>query len=93
MPLSTDRLTGLFGLDGKTAVVTGGSRGIGRMIAGGLLDAGCRVIISARKAEQVTSAAAELAARGPCEAIPADLSSAEGCRSAGRRRGREMGLA
>ena len=39
IPLSVDRLTELFGLDGKTAVVTGGSRGIGRMIVGGLLAA------------------------------------------------------
>ena len=81
MPLSTERLTELFGLDSKTAVVTGGSRGIGRMIAGGLLDAGCRVIISARKAEQLTAAAGELSARGPCEAVQADLSTPEGCQA------------
>ena len=79
MPINNDRLTSLFGLEGKTAVVTGGSRGIGYMIAGGLLDAGCRVIISARKVPQVEAAAVELAARGPCQAIPADLSTAEGC--------------
>lgn len=79
MPMSIDRLTELFGLDDKTAVVTGGSRGLGYMIAGGLLDAGCRVIISARKVEQVSAAAEQLAGRGPCEAIPADLSSPEGC--------------
>ena len=79
MPMNIDCLTKLFGLEGKSAVVTGGSRGLGYMIAGGLLDAGCRVIISARKVEQVTAAAAQLAARGPCEAIPADLSTPEGC--------------
>ncbi len=79
MPMSIERLTELFGLDGKTAVVTGGSRGIGRMIAGGLLDAGCRVIISARKADQLTEAAGALSARGPCEAVQADLSTPEGC--------------
>ncbi|CAI8042255.1 Rhamnolipids biosynthesis 3-oxoacyl-[acyl-carrier-protein] reductase [Geodia barretti] len=79
MPMNIDRLTEMFGLDGKSAVVTGGSRGLGYMIAGGLLDAGCRVIISARKVEQVTAAAGQLAARGPCEAIPADLSTPEGC--------------
>lgn len=79
MPMNIDRVAELFGLDGKSAVVTGGSRGIGYMIAGGLLDAGCEVIISARKVEQVTAAAAALAARGPCQAIPADLSTAEGC--------------
>ena len=79
MPMNLDHLTGLFGLDGKTAVVTGGSRGIGYMIAGGLLDVGCRVIVSARKAEQLAAAAEELSARGDCEAIPADLSTPEGC--------------
>ena len=42
MPVNHDRLTSLFGLEGKSAVVTGGSRGIGYMIADGLLDAGCR---------------------------------------------------
>ncbi len=79
MAMNTDRLIDLFGLDGKSAVVTGGSRGLGYMIAGGLLDAGCRVIISARKVEQVTAAAEQLSARGVCEAVPADLSSPEGC--------------
>ncbi len=79
MAINPQRLIDLFGLDGKSAVVTGGSRGLGYMIAGGLLDAGCRVIISARKVDQVTAAADELSARGPCEAIPADLSTPEGC--------------
>lgn len=79
MAMNIDRVTALFGLDGKSAVVTGGSRGIGYMIAGGLLDAGCRVIISARKTDQLMAAAQELSARGPCEAIQADLSTPEGC--------------
>ena len=79
MAMNTDRLIALFGLEGKSAVVTGGSRGLGYMIAGGLLDAGCRVIISARKVEQAVAAAGQLAARGPCEAIPSDLSTPEGC--------------
>ena len=79
MPVNHDRLTSLFGLDGRSAVVTGGSRGIGYMIAEGLLDAGCRVIISARKAPQVTAAAEKLSAKGECEAIVADLSTPEGC--------------
>ena len=46
--MDTSRLQSLFGLEGKRAVVTGGSRGIGYMIADGLLDAGADVIISAR---------------------------------------------
>ena len=81
MAMNVDRLTELFGLDGKSAVVTGGSRGIGRMIAGGLLDAGCRVIVSARKADQLAAAADDLSARGPCEAVQADLSTPEGCQA------------
>ena len=79
MTINIDRLTSLFGLDGKQAVVTGGSRGIGRMIAGGLLDAGCRLIVSARKAGQLEATARELSDRGDCEAIQADLSTPEGC--------------
>ena len=81
MTMNVDRLTELFGLAGRTAVVTGGSRGIGRMIAGGLLDAGCRVIVSARKADQLAAAAEELSALGPCEAVQADLATPEGCQA------------
>ncbi len=77
--MAPDRLQSLFGLDGRFAVVTGGSRGIGRMIAEGLLDAGCRLVISARKVDQVTAAAEEMSQRGEVEAIPADLSTPEGC--------------
>ncbi|NIR34932.1 MAG: SDR family NAD(P)-dependent oxidoreductase, partial [Actinobacteria bacterium] len=76
--MDAERLTSLFGLEGRRAVVTGGSRGIGRMIAEGLLDAGCEVIITARKVEQVAAAADELSARGTCIAVPADLSTDDG---------------
>ena len=62
--MDVDRLTALFGLEGRRAVVTGGSRGIGRMIAEGLLDAGYEVIITARKIEQVTAAALLAASQG-----------------------------
>jgi NAD(P)-dependent dehydrogenase (short-subunit alcohol dehydrogenase family) len=70
----------LFSIAGKTAVVTGGSRGIGLMIARGFVEAGARVIISSRKADVCDEAAAELSKVGECEAIPADLSSEAECR-------------
>ncbi|HEY6562282.1 MAG TPA: SDR family oxidoreductase [Polyangiaceae bacterium] len=63
----------LFSITGKVAVVTGGSRGIGRMIAQGFVQAGARVYISARKAEACEATAAELSAFGECFCIPADL--------------------
>jgi NAD(P)-dependent dehydrogenase (short-subunit alcohol dehydrogenase family) len=71
-------LSDLFDVSGKTALVTGGSRGIGLMIARGLVEAGARVIVSSRKQADVQGAAAELAAIGECVAIPADVSTPEG---------------
>jgi NAD(P)-dependent dehydrogenase (short-subunit alcohol dehydrogenase family) len=68
----------LFDVSGKRALVTGGSRGIGLMIARGLVQAGARVIVSSRKAEDVQAAAGELAKLGDCEAIPGDISTPEG---------------
>jgi NAD(P)-dependent dehydrogenase (short-subunit alcohol dehydrogenase family) len=68
----------LFSVSGKTAVVTGGSRGIGMMIARGLLQAGAEVVISSRKADQLQAAADELSALGSVTAVPADLSTPEG---------------
>jgi NAD(P)-dependent dehydrogenase (short-subunit alcohol dehydrogenase family) len=68
----------LFDVSGKTALVTGGSRGIGLMIARGLVQSGARVIISSRKAADVHGAASELAALGDCTAIPGDISTPEG---------------
>jgi NAD(P)-dependent dehydrogenase (short-subunit alcohol dehydrogenase family) len=72
-------LEDLFGLTGKTAVVTGGTRGIGQMIARGLLQAGASVYISSRKADACAAAEAELSAFGRVTAIPADLSTEEEC--------------
>jgi NAD(P)-dependent dehydrogenase (short-subunit alcohol dehydrogenase family) len=68
----------LFDVSGKTALVTGGSRGIGLMIAGGLVKAGARVIVSSRKEDQLREAAAELSAAGDCDPIVGDLSSPAG---------------
>lgn len=69
---------GLFSLEGRVALVTGGSRGIGRMIAEGFLAQGAKVYISARKAEACDQTAKELSAIGPCFSLPADVSSLAG---------------
>lgn len=71
-------LDSLFDLRGKTALVTGGSRGIGAMIARGLVESGVRTYISARRAEELESTAQALSAYGQCIPIVADLSSPEG---------------
>lgn len=68
----------LFDVSGKRALVTGGSRGIGLMIARGLVQAGARVIVSSRKVDDVTATGQELAKLGDCVAIPADISTPEG---------------
>jgi NAD(P)-dependent dehydrogenase (short-subunit alcohol dehydrogenase family) len=70
----------LFDISGRTALVTGGSRGVGAMIARGLVHAGANVLISSRKEAELLSTAEELGALGSCHAIPADLSSPEGAR-------------
>jgi NAD(P)-dependent dehydrogenase (short-subunit alcohol dehydrogenase family) len=71
---------GLFDLTGKYALVTGGTRGIGLMIARGLLRAGARVIISSRKADACAEAQRQLSEFGDVQAIPADLSEHDECR-------------
>ena len=70
----------LFSLQGRVALVTGGSRGIGRMIAEGFLAHGAKVYLSARKAAACEQTATELSAMGTCLALPADVSTLEGAR-------------
>ncbi|MEH6590077.1 MAG: SDR family NAD(P)-dependent oxidoreductase [Halioglobus sp.] len=67
----------LFSLKGKVALVTGGSRGIGRMITQGLLQAGAKVYISARSLEDCKQAATELGEYGECIAIASDVTDAD----------------
>ncbi len=69
----------LFSVEGKTVVVTGGSRGIGLMIARGFVQAGARVFISSRKTNTCEEIAAELRGQGDCTALPADLSTEDEC--------------
>lgn len=69
----------LFDLTGKVAVVTGGSRGIGYMIAGGLLRAGARVYIVSRKKDELDAAAERLGEAGEVVSLPGDIASEDGC--------------
>jgi NAD(P)-dependent dehydrogenase (short-subunit alcohol dehydrogenase family) len=68
----------LFSLEGRTALITGGSRGIGRMIAQGFMAQGARVYISARKRAACDEAAKEMSAHGFCVSLPGDVSTVEG---------------
>jgi NAD(P)-dependent dehydrogenase (short-subunit alcohol dehydrogenase family) len=74
----------LFSLAGKTALVTGGSRGIGRMIAQGFVEVGATVYVTARSQEASEEAAAALSALpggGTCVGLVADLATEDGCRA------------
>jgi NAD(P)-dependent dehydrogenase (short-subunit alcohol dehydrogenase family) len=70
----------LFSVEGKHVLVTGGSRGIGEMIAGGFLANGATVYISSRKADVCDATAARLAETfgGECVSLPADVSALDG---------------
>ena len=69
-------MSDLFDLSGRIAIVTGGGRGIGKMITKGLIEAGAKVYISSRKADVCDEAANELGDN--CVSLPADLSSEAG---------------
>jgi NAD(P)-dependent dehydrogenase (short-subunit alcohol dehydrogenase family) len=73
----------LFNVAGKAAVVTGGSRGIGYMIAQGFVAGGAKVYIASRKAQDCDAAASELSKIGTCISVPADLSTEEGAKQLG----------
>ncbi len=70
----------LFSVEEKTVVVTGGTRGIGAMIAGGFVAGGADVVVASRKADAVEAAVAGLSRYGTCSGLTADLSTEEGAR-------------
>jgi len=71
----------LFSLEGRVALITGGSRGIGKMIAEGYLRYGAKVYISARKGAALEETAAELSKLGACTALTANASGADGAKA------------
>ena len=74
----------LFGMRDKVVLVTGGTRGIGLMIAEGLVRCGARVYISSRKEDACQEAEAKLSQFGACVAIPCDISTIAGCQELAR---------
>src|SRR5262249_11985350 len=74
-------MSDLFSIKDKVALVTGGSRGIGLMIARGYVEAGARVYVSSRKRDVCDRVAAELSRVGTCISVPADCSTQAGCES------------
>jgi NAD(P)-dependent dehydrogenase (short-subunit alcohol dehydrogenase family) len=92
-PQEAIHVESLFSIKGKTAVITGGSRGIGLMIARGFLESGAKVYISSRKKDVCDSVAQALSTVGECISVPADVSTLEGCKHlAGQIAAREQRL-
>jgi 2-deoxy-D-gluconate 3-dehydrogenase len=80
--MGAEMIKDLFTLEGRVALVTGGSRGIGRMIAEGFIMQGAKVYISSRKADACDKTAAELSkGGGTCISLPQDISTVDGCKA------------
>jgi len=75
--ISSFKIADLFSIEGKTALVTGGSSGLGLIMAKGLLENGARVIIASRSAEKCNRALSELEAFGDVVSVAADVTNAE----------------
>ena len=86
-------MSDLFSLEGRVALITGGTRGIGKMIARGFLEQGAKVYISGRKAGPAEEAARELSEFGPCQALAIDAAGGAGAKAlAASYLSREKGL-
>jgi 2-deoxy-D-gluconate 3-dehydrogenase len=85
--IMAEKFDNLFSIKGRIALVTGGSRGIGEMIAAGFLAHGAKVYISSRKADACAATAQRLGESygGECIALPADLSQLAGVESLAKR--------